>query len=156
MFILRAAQLLYKIHEQGYVRECFESSLRKFYRRYGDLIKHYEVSLSQMSHDILGHDHIYWRPLLIRHFTLLWPCYQTAPYYQLWTRFKEVSKENFQRVRLANRGRLLLRTPSPVPFGHCIDLMLILFSPGLLFLDFEFRTSLGTSILLCETFAQPE
>ena len=26
--------------------------------RYGDLIKHYEVSLSQMLHDILGHDHI--------------------------------------------------------------------------------------------------
>ena len=25
-----------------------------------------------------------------------------------------------QRVRLANRGRLLLRTPSPVPFGTCI------------------------------------
>ena len=25
-----------------------------------------------------------------------------------------------QRVRLANRGRLLLRTPGPVPFGTCI------------------------------------
>ena len=25
-----------------------------------------------------------------------------------------------QRVRLANRGRLLLRTPSLVPFGTCI------------------------------------
>ena len=25
-----------------------------------------------------------------------------------------------QRVRLANRGRLLLRTPDPVPFGTCI------------------------------------
>ena len=30
----------------------------QFYGRYGDLIKHYEVSLSQMLHDILGHDHI--------------------------------------------------------------------------------------------------
>ena len=29
---------------------------------YGDLIKHYEVSLSQMLHDILGHDHIQWHP----------------------------------------------------------------------------------------------
>ena len=25
-----------------------------------------------------------------------------------------------QRARLANRGRLLLRTPDPVPFGTCI------------------------------------
>ena len=25
-----------------------------------------------------------------------------------------------QRVQLANRGRLLLRTPGPVPFGTCI------------------------------------
>ena len=25
-----------------------------------------------------------------------------------------------QRLRLANRGRLLLRTPGPVPFGTCI------------------------------------
>ena len=31
----------------------------KFYGRYGNLIKHYEVSLSQMLHDILRHDHIY-------------------------------------------------------------------------------------------------
>ena len=35
-----------------------KSSLRKFYGRYGDLIKHNEVSLSQMLHDILGHDHV--------------------------------------------------------------------------------------------------
>ena len=25
-----------------------------------------------------------------------------------------------QRVQLANRGRLLLRTPGPVPFGTCM------------------------------------
>ena len=25
-----------------------------------------------------------------------------------------------QRVRLANRGRLVLRTPGPVPFGTCM------------------------------------
>ena len=31
-----------------------------------------------------------------------------------------VSIEHSQRVRLANRGRLLLRTPTPVPFGTCI------------------------------------
>ena len=50
----------------GYVMECLKSSLRKFYKnktnhhyvRYGVLVKHYEVSLSQMLHDILGHDHL--------------------------------------------------------------------------------------------------
>ena len=40
------------------VDRSVKSSLRKFYGRYGDLIKHYEVSLSQMLHDILGHDHV--------------------------------------------------------------------------------------------------
>ena len=57
-FILRAARLSSKLLRQGYVMERLKSSLRKFYGRYGDLIKHYEVSLSQMFHDILGHDHI--------------------------------------------------------------------------------------------------
>ena len=56
-FILRAARLSSKLLRQGYVMERLKSSLRKFYGRYGDLIKHYEVSLSQMLHDILGHAH---------------------------------------------------------------------------------------------------
>ena len=57
-FILRAARLSPKLLGQGYVMEHLKSSLKKFYGRYGDLIKHYEVSLSQMLHDILGHDHV--------------------------------------------------------------------------------------------------
>ena len=63
-FILRAARLSSKLLGQGYVRERLKSSLRKFYCRYGDLIKHYEAPLSQMLHDILGHDHIQWHPQL--------------------------------------------------------------------------------------------
>ena len=47
------ARLSSKLPRQGYVMERLKSSLRKFYGRYGDLIKHYEVSLSQMLHDIL-------------------------------------------------------------------------------------------------------
>ena len=70
-FILRAALLSSKHLRQGYVMERLKSSLRKFYGRYGDLIKYYEVSLSQMLHDILGHDHIQWHPQLIRHYTNL-------------------------------------------------------------------------------------
>ena len=61
-FILRAARLSSKVLGQGYVRERLKSSLRKFYGRYGDLIKHYEVPLSQMLHDILGLGHLQWYP----------------------------------------------------------------------------------------------
>ena len=44
-------------------RNGLNSSLRKFYDRYGDLIKQYEVSLSPMLNDILWPDHIQWQPL---------------------------------------------------------------------------------------------
>ena len=55
-----------------------------------------------------------------------------------------------QRVRLANRGRLLLRTPGPVPFGTCIcsNVETILYWTCHVYGPFESRTSLGTSILL--------
>ena len=52
-FILRATRLSNKLLEHGYVKERLKSSLRKFYGRYGDLIKQYEVSLSQMLNYIL-------------------------------------------------------------------------------------------------------
>ena len=52
-FILRATRLSNKLLKQGYVKERLKSSLRKFYCRYGNLIKQYEVSLSQMLNDIL-------------------------------------------------------------------------------------------------------
>ena len=55
-----------KLLEQGYVKERLKSSPRKFYGRYADLIKQYEVSISQMLNDILWPDHIQWQPLLIR------------------------------------------------------------------------------------------
>ena len=55
-----------------------------------------------------------------------------------------------QRVRLANRGRLLLWTPGPVPFGTCIysNVETILSWTCHVCGPFEFRTSLGTFILL--------
>ena len=43
-FILRATRLSNKLLQQGYVKERLKSSLRKFYGRYSDLIKQYEVS----------------------------------------------------------------------------------------------------------------
>ena len=57
-FILRAVRLSNKLLGQGYVKERLRSSLRKFYGRYRDLIKQYEVPLSRMLHDILDDDHL--------------------------------------------------------------------------------------------------
>ena len=57
-FIMRVVRLSNKLRGQGYVKERLRSSLRKFYGRYGDLIKQYEVPLSRMLHDILDDDHL--------------------------------------------------------------------------------------------------
>ena len=75
-----------KLLGQGYVMERLKSSLRKFYGRYWDLIKHYEVSLSHMLLDILGHDHIYvqWHPQLLRHYTNLRTYHRTGLYYRFY------------------------------------------------------------------------
>ena len=62
-----------KLLGQGYVKERLKSSLRKFYGRYGDLTKQYEVPLSRMLHDILDDDHIQWHPPFIGHYTNFWP-----------------------------------------------------------------------------------
>ena len=106
-FILRATRLSNKLLEQGYVKERLKSSLRKFNGRYGDLIKQYEVSLSQMLNDILWPDHIQWQHPTEQ--TL----YRTRPFTEFWV----VSIEYLRRVWHADRGRLLLRTPGPVPLG---------------------------------------
>ena len=68
--------------------------------------------------------------------------------------FWELSIKHLQLVRLANRGRLLLRTPSPVPFGTCIcsNVETMLSWTFHVYGPFEFWTSLGTSILRCKSF----
>ena len=83
-FILRAVRLSNKLLGQGYVKERLRSSLRKFYGRYGDLTKQYEVPLSRMLHDILDDDHQQWHPPLIRHCTNFWPYYWSWPYNRIW------------------------------------------------------------------------
>ena len=50
--ILMATRLSNKLLEQGYVKERWKSSFRKFYGRYRDLIKQYEVPPSRMLNDI--------------------------------------------------------------------------------------------------------
>ena len=68
-----AVRLSNKLLGKGYVKERLKSSLRKFYGRYGDLMKQYDVPLSRMLHDILEDDHIEWHPPLMRHYTKFWP-----------------------------------------------------------------------------------
>ena len=72
-FIRKAVRLSNKFLRQGYVSERLKSSLRKFFGRYGDLTKQYEVPLSQIKHDILDDKHKQCQPPLIRHYTNFWP-----------------------------------------------------------------------------------
>ena len=83
----------------------------------------------------------------LHQFANLLPNWTLIPILTLWPNFGGFHR-TLQRVRLANRGRLLLRTPGPVPFGTCVcsDVETILswtchIGPS------EFRTSLGTSVL---------
>ena len=137
-FILRATRLSNKLLEQGYVKERLKSSLRKFYGRYGDLIKQYGVSLSQVLSDILWPDHMQWQP----------PTDQTRPFTEFWVVFIE----HLRRVWHADRGRSLLRTPGPVPLGLAY-VLLVETNPFPNYLpDYALRISLGTfSISLIET-----
>ena len=144
-FTLRATRLSNKLLEQGYVKERLKSSLRKFYGRYGDLIKQYEVSLSQMLNDILWPDHIQWQTHTDQ--TL----YQTRPFTEFW----EVSIEHLRRVWHADRGRLLLRTPGLVPLGLAY-VLLVETNPFselvVIFPDYALRISLGTLSILLSLF----
>ena len=58
MFYSEGDATFNKLLGQGYVIDVLKSSLRKFYGRYGDLTKQYEVPLSRMLHGILDDDHI--------------------------------------------------------------------------------------------------
>ena len=126
----------YKLLEQGYVKERLKSSLRKFYGRYGDLIKQYEVSpLTTVT----------WA------YTMTFPTDQTLYRTRLFTEFWEVSIEHLRRVWHAGRGRLLLRTPGPVPLGLAYVLLVETnpFSEFVaIFTDYALRISLGTFLIL--------
>ena len=53
-----------------------------------------------------------WPITMIRLHTNVWLFYRTRPFTELW----EVSIEHLRRMWHANRGRLLLRTPGPIPY----------------------------------------
>ena len=52
----------------------------------------------------------------LRQFANLLPNWTLLPIFTLFTNFGGFDR-TLQRMRLANRGCLLLRTPGPVPFG---------------------------------------
>ena len=70
--------------------------------------------------------------------------------FDLITLFREVSMEHLQRVRLSNRGHLLLATPGPVLFRTCICSFVETSHSWTchVYGPFEFRTSRYTSIFL--------
>ena len=154
-FILRAARLSSKLLGQGYVMERLKTSLRKLYRRYGDLIKHYEVSLSQMLHDILGHDHLQWHPQLIRHYTYLRTYYRTGLYYRFWPYYliMEVSIERcngcgYPTEDAYSSGHLVLSH-----LGLACVLMLRPFFPELVMSTDLLSVEHPSVLLFCLTFA---
>ena len=78
-------------------------------------------NLSRMFHDILDDDHIQWHPPLIGQYTNFWPLL-------IWTFLPNLTfylivqgiHRTYATGAAANRGRLLLRTPGPIPFGTSI------------------------------------
>ena len=121
-----------KILQLGYVQERLKSSLRKFYGRYGDLIRQYDVSLSRMLHDILRDDRIQWQPTSIWHYTNFWTLLPSLTFYPV---------ARCSKGTIATGAACQQRTLTTTGY--------LVLSPELvLFPDFEFRTSVGTSILL--------
>ena len=91
-------------------------------------------------------------PLTDQTLQQFWTYHRTRPYNHFWPYYNISGgfHGTLQRVQLANRGCLLLWTPGPVPFGTCIysNVETILSWTCHVYGAFEFRTSLGTSILL--------
>ena len=140
-FILRATRLSNKLLEQGYVKERLKSSR-------GSYQTIWSFPLTNVKWNSVSWPYIKWQPptdqtlYRIRPFTEVWPYYQISGGFH----------RTLQRVRLASRVRLLLRAPGPVPFETCIcyNVETILFWICHVYGPFEFRTSLGASILLWE------
>ena len=149
-FILRAARLSSKLLGQGYVMERLKSPPGSFMVDMG-ISSNIMKSPSPKCYMIFCDMTIY-------NDTLNWP--DITPICVLITEMDFVADfdliTNFgyfhrtlQRVRLANRGRLLLRTPGHVPFGTCIcsNVETILSWTCHVYGRFEVWTSLDTSIV---------
>ena len=111
--ILKVMRLSIKLPVQGYVRECLGLSRMVDTRIVSNNIKsHFNecyLAIGKMTNAVAP----------TTHYSKLWSCYQTdlISDWPFFLKSLNVSIENFQQVRYANRGRLLLRTPCFVPFG---------------------------------------
>ena len=56
----RVKRLFNKLIGHGYFKESLISTLRKICGQYGNLVKQYELSISQMFNDILEYNHMQW------------------------------------------------------------------------------------------------
>ena len=82
----------------------WNQSLRKFYGRYGDLFKQYEVPLPRMLHDDLEDDYINWQSPLIRHYKNPWPFTELdliTEFDPFFTKLLEVYMEHFNGCGIA-------------------------------------------------------
>ena len=127
------------------------SSIRKFYGRYGDLIRQYEVTLSRMFNDILAPD----QQWLLNQSDLppiLWPWYRTWP------------SPNFEWFPLSICNGCGMPSGNAYPFGHLVPSLFgglacapivetIFLELAMSLLDFSPWIPLGTfSILLVVVF----
>ena len=115
-FILRAVRLSNKLLGQGNVKESLRSSREVLWSVRGsyqtiwgpplpNVTRHSGWWPSTVIPSIDQALHQFLTLLLIQTFYRIW----------LFAKLREVSIEYLQRVRHANRGRLLIRTPGPVP-----------------------------------------
>ena len=149
-FILRAARLSSKLLGQGYVIERLKSSLKKW-----SIWGSHQTSWSLPLPNVTWHSGTWpysiapYIDQTLHQFANLLPNWSLLPILTLLPNFGGFHRTS-QRVRLANRQRLLLQTPGPVPYVTCIcsNDNTILSWPCHVYRPFEFRTSLGTSILL--------
>ena len=123
------------------------SALRKFYGRYIDLIKNYDAP-SPKCYITFWDIIILFTPSIDQTFHLIvtvLPNWTLSPFFDVITLFQDFSIGHLQRVQLANRGRLLLWTPVPVPYGTCIcsNVETIYSWTCHVYRPFEFRTALG-------------
>ena len=113
------ASVSYRNLRLRYGRECqLYTSISSYLGRYGGL-KAYKTTWStraRILNDNLKLCLIQWHPPSLVLLSKSWPYYQAFPF----TELREVSIEHLRRLKFAGRGRSLLRTPGPVPFGTCI------------------------------------
>ena len=113
-------RLSIKLLGQGHVKERLKSSPGKIYGRYDDLTKQYEVPSPECYTTFLrmtiynGTLH-WWDITPIFDPLLIWTLLPNFTFYLIMWGFHRT----FATWRHANRGRLLLRTPGPVPYGIC-------------------------------------